>query len=76
MFIAEVSELEPEDLEKLFYNGFDNLESLELCTVDDLKQLGLSDPEKCHQRLKDTITVYKQMPQQPMQQELDPIQEG
>jgi hypothetical protein len=62
MFIAEVSELDPEDLEKLFYNGFDNLESLELCSVEEMKAIGISDPEHVLQRLKDTITVYKEMP--------------
>ncbi len=32
MFIAEVSQIHPDDLEKLFYNGFDNPDSVELCT--------------------------------------------
>ncbi len=36
MYVAEVSQISPEDLEKLFYNGFDNPESIELCTVEDL----------------------------------------
>ena len=61
MFVAEVSEIAPEDLEKLFYNGFDNLESLELCTLDDLTQLGLSDPQFILQRLQDTIQVYAEI---------------
>jgi len=32
MYIAEVSQIHPDDLEKLFYNGFDNPDSIELCT--------------------------------------------
>jgi hypothetical protein len=51
MFIAEVSEIAPEDLEKLFYNGFDNPESLELCSQEELTQLGVSDPNFVLQRL-------------------------
>ncbi len=37
MFIAEVSQIHPDDLEKLFYNGFDNPDSVELCTEQDLE---------------------------------------
>lgn len=39
MYVAEVSQIPPDDLEKLFYNGFDNPESIELCTLEDLQQL-------------------------------------
>ena len=61
MFIAEVSEIMPEDLEKLFYNGFDNPESLELCSPEDLQQLGVSDPAAIHQRLQDTLQAYREV---------------
>ena len=44
MYIAEVSEVHPDDLEKLFYNGFDNPDSMELCTEHDLAELGVSEP--------------------------------
>ncbi len=37
MYVAEVSQIHPDDLERLFYNGFDNLDSIELCTVQDLE---------------------------------------
>lgn len=37
MYLAEVSEIPAEDLEKLFYNGFDNPESIELLTLEDLQ---------------------------------------
>lgn len=37
MYLAEVSEIPAEDLEKLFYNGFDNPESIELLTIEDLE---------------------------------------
>ena len=52
MFIAEASEIHPDDLEKLFYNGFDNPDSIELCTEEDLGKLGVADPEMVLQRLK------------------------
>ena len=51
MFIAEVSQISPDDLEKLFYNGFDNPESIEMCSLDDLMQLKVSEPEIVLKRL-------------------------
>lgn len=36
MYVAEVSEIPPDELEKLFYNGFDNPESIQLITLDEL----------------------------------------
>ena len=36
MFVAENSGLRPDDLEKLFYNGFDNPESFSLVTAEEL----------------------------------------
>jgi hypothetical protein len=70
MFIAEVSEIMPEDLEKLFYNGFDNPESLDLCTEEELQQLGVSDPAAILQRLRDTMQAYQEV-QPPPTQEVD-----
>ncbi len=58
MFIAEVSEIHPDDLEKLFYNGFDNPDSIEMCTTEDLVKLGVSEPDKTLQRLKMTNKAY------------------
>ena len=58
MFIAEVSEIHPDDLEKLFYNGFDNPDSVEMCTEEDLVKLGVSEPDKTLQRLKMTNKAY------------------
>ena len=58
MFIAEVSEIHPDDLEKLFYNGFDNPDSIEMCTKEDLVKLGVSEPDKTLQRLKMTNKAY------------------
>ena len=39
MFVAEHSGLRPDDLEKLFYNGFDNPESFSMITEEDLRAL-------------------------------------
>jgi len=55
MYVAEVSELQPDDLEKLFYNGFDNPDSIELCTEENLEKLGIENPEEAMQRLHLTI---------------------
>jgi hypothetical protein len=63
MYIAEVSQIPPDDLEKLFYNGFDNPESIELCTVEDLNELGIQNAEETHQRLLVTVQYYKESPQ-------------
>jgi hypothetical protein len=37
MFSPEVSQIHPFDLEQFFYNGFDNPDSVELCTEQDLE---------------------------------------
>lgn len=42
MFVAENSGIRPDDLEKLFYNGFDNPESFSIVSADELGQLGVS----------------------------------
>ena len=60
MYIAEVSQIHPDDLEKLFYNGFDNPDSVELCTEQDLEQLGVSEPNITLQRLKLTTQAYRE----------------
>ena len=52
MFIAEYSEVHPDDLEKLFYNGFDNPDSIELCTEEELTKLGVSEPQMVLQKIK------------------------
>jgi len=36
MFVAENSGIRPDDLEKLFYNGFDNVESFMLLNAEQL----------------------------------------
>jgi hypothetical protein len=36
MFVAEHSDIDTDDLEKLFYNGFDNPESLSMLAIDTL----------------------------------------
>ena len=43
MFIAENSGLKPDDLEKLFYNGFDNPESFGMISETELRSLGCSE---------------------------------
>ncbi len=44
-----------DDLEKPFYNGFDNPERIELCTVKDLNELGI----KCRRDTSKTICDRK-----------------
>ena len=43
MFVAENSGILTEDLERLFYNGFDNPESFGLIRGEDLKKLGVEE---------------------------------
>lgn len=43
MFVAENSGIRAEDLEKLFYNGFDNPESFNMLTVEELIALGVEE---------------------------------
>ena len=43
MFVAENSGLATEDLERLFYSGFDNPESFSLVREEDLNQLGMQE---------------------------------
>ena len=52
MFVAENSGILTEDLEKLFYNGFDNPESFSLVRDTDLKQLGvIEDPALVYDKI-------------------------
>ena len=60
MYVAEVSEIPPDDLEKLFYNGFDNPESIELCTIDNLEKLGIENADEVIQRLLFTVQFWKE----------------
>jgi len=55
MFVAEFSEIGPDDLEKLFYNGFDNAESIEMLTEQDLNELGITDTQTVMSKVKNVI---------------------
>ena len=60
MFVAENSGIRPEDLEKLFYNGFDNAESFSLVQIDTLEQLGVTeDPTSLFDKINATVEVYR-----------------
>ena len=39
MFVAENSGIRPDDLEKLFYSGFDNPESFQMISVEELREI-------------------------------------
>lgn len=60
MYVAEVSQIAPDDLEKLFYNGFDNPESIELAKVEDLQELGIESPDDVLTRLQVTVQYYRE----------------
>ena len=60
MFVAENSGIRPDDLEKLFYNGFDNPESFQMLTAEELQQLSVSDdPMDLFDKIKATMEVYR-----------------
>ena len=60
MFVAENSGIRPEDLEKLFYNGFDNPESFQLISAEELRELSVGeDPMDLSDKIKATMEVYK-----------------
>jgi hypothetical protein len=61
MFVAEHSDIEPEDLEKLFMNGFDNPESLSLLTVEQLAELVISDPATVQAKVEATLEVFNEL---------------
>ncbi len=59
MFIAENSGIRPEDLEKLFYNGFDNPESFSMIQEEELRSLGVSEePADLLDKMEATMHVY------------------
>lgn len=61
MFVAENSMLRPDDLEKLFYNGFDNPESFQLITPEELQALGtLEEPTVLYDKIMATMEVYRE----------------
>ena len=61
MFVAENSMLRPDDLEKLFYNGFDNPESFQLITPEELEALGtLEEPTVLYDKIMATMEVYRE----------------
>ena len=60
MFVAEHSGLRPDDLEKLFYNGFDNPESFSMITEEDLRALQTQeDPLDLFDKVQATMEVYR-----------------
>ena len=60
MFVAEHSGIRPDDLEKLFYNGFDNPESFNLISEDELRALQtLEDPLDLFDKIQATMEVYR-----------------
>ena len=60
MYVAEVSQIAPDDLEKLFYNGFDNPESIELAKKQDLEELGIENADDVLTRLQVTVQYYRE----------------
>jgi len=62
MFVAEYSDIGPEDLEKLFYNGFDNAESMEMIEEKDLEELGIQDSQTVISKLRNVLELYNQNP--------------
>ena len=61
MFVAEHSDIDAIDLERLFYNGFDNPESLALLTLTQITELGLSDPTTILAKIEATLEVYNEL---------------
>ena len=61
MFVAENSGIHPEDLEKLFYNGFDDLQAFSLVTIDQLVALGMKeDASTLYDKIMATSEVYSE----------------
>jgi hypothetical protein len=77
MFVAEHSDIDPNDLEKLFYNGFDNPESLSMLTIEQLTDLGLSDATTVLAKVEATLEVYHELLENggKLGQHADPITE-
>ena len=61
MFVAEHSDIDPNDLEKLYYNGFDNPESLSMLNIDQLQELGVSDPAIILAKIEATLEVFNEI---------------
>ena len=61
MFVAENSGIITEDLEKLFYNGFDNPESFSLIKEEDLGQLGMQEGTNLvFDKIQATLEVWRE----------------
>jgi hypothetical protein len=63
MFVAEHSDIDSEDLEKMFYNGFDNPESLSMLNIDTLAEIGVSNPTTILAKIEATLEVYGELVQ-------------
>ena len=63
MFVAEHSDIDNEDLEKMFYNGFDNPESLSMLNIDTLAEIGVSNPTTILAKIEATLEVYGELVQ-------------
>jgi len=63
MFVAEHSDIDADDLEKMFYNGFDNPESLSMLTIETLAEIGLSNPTTVLAKIEATLEVYSELVQ-------------
>jgi hypothetical protein len=61
MFVAEHSDIETEDIERLFYNGFDNPESLSMLNLEQLQELQISDPAIVLAKIEATLEVYTEI---------------
>lgn len=60
MFVAENSGIRAEDLEKLFYNGFDNPESFSMLSEEELIALGVEEePIDLLNKVLATMEVYR-----------------
>ena len=61
MFVAEHSDIQTDDLERLFYNGFDNPESLSMLNLEQLQELQISDPSTVLAKIEATLEVYTEI---------------
>ena len=63
MFVAEHSDIDTDDVEKMFYNGFDTPESLSMLTIETLAEIGLSNPTTVLAKIEATLEVYSELVQ-------------
>lgn len=63
MFVAEHSDIDTDDLEKMFYNGFDNPESLSMLTIETLAEIGISNPTTVLAKIEATLEVFSELVQ-------------